>query len=68
MRSNDRILELKKRIIEYHGKISDVRIYNKDPIPSRLKDLMKRDKPRVPPFRELEKLKALRLEFEQKTE
>lgn len=42
MRSSDRILELKKRIVEYHGKISDIKIYNKDPIPARNpKDMMK---------------------------
>ena len=69
MRSNDRILEVKKRIVEYHGKISDIQIYNRDPIPARNpKNLMKQNKPRVPPFRELETLKQLKVEFEHKTE
>lgn len=38
MRTSDRILELKKRIIEYHGRIDNIAIYNKDPIPPRDKD------------------------------
>lgn len=33
MRSSDRILELKKRIVEYHGRIDNICVYNKDPIP-----------------------------------
>ena len=35
MRSSDRILELKKRIVEYHGRIDNISVYNKDPIPPR---------------------------------
>lgn len=66
MRSSDRILEVKKRITEYHGKVDDIRIYNRDPYPSRKKDNMKQNKPRVPPFREIEKLKELKAEFELK--
>jgi hypothetical protein len=41
MRTSDRILELKKRIIEYHGRIDNISIYNKDPIPPRDKSRMR---------------------------
>jgi len=68
MRSNDRVLEIKKRITEYHGKVDDIRIYNKDPYPSRKKDNMKQNKPRVPPFRSIENLKQLKAEHELKME
>lgn len=50
MRTSDRILELKKRIIEIHGRIDNIAIYNEDPIPARGDDKMRKDKPRVPPF------------------
>ena len=59
MRSSDRILELKKRIVEYHGRVNDVKIYNYDPIPERGEDKMRMDKPRVPPFRDNARLRAL---------
>ena len=35
MRADERILELKKRIIDYHGRVEDIHIYNKDPYPAR---------------------------------
>lgn len=53
MRSHDRILELKKRIIDFHGCVDDIHIFNKDPYPPRDKkdDYRMTIKPRVPPFR-----------------
>lgn len=66
MRSDDRILELKKSIIDYHGRVENVHIYNKDPYPIRLKDKRITQKPRVPPFRELPKLQMLMKEKEEK--
>ena len=35
MRADERILELKKRIIDYHGRVEDIHIYNFDPYPLR---------------------------------
>lgn len=64
MRSSDRVLELRKRIVDYHGKISDITIYNKDPYPARKADLMKQNKPRVPPFKMIKELKGLRDELQ----
>lgn len=68
MRSSDRILELKKRIIEYHGRIDNISIYNKDPIPPRDKSRMRQDKPRVPPYGKNERLRALYAEKCEKDE
>lgn len=66
MRSSDRILELKKRIIEYHGRIDDIAVYNRDPIPSRDPNKkMRMDKPRVPPYASNTRLRAL---YKEKTE
>ena len=67
MRSSDRVLELKKRIIDYHGCVNDIHIFNKDPYPPRTKkDNFRMQKmPRVPPFRELPRLKALMKEQEE---
>ena len=65
MRTSDRILELKKRIIEYHARIENISIYNRDPIPPRQKDLMRQNKPRVPPFAMNTRLRAL---YKEKTE
>jgi len=68
MRSDDRMLELKKRIIDFHGRVENVHIYNKDPYPPRNKkdNFRMTTKPRVPPFRELPKLNALMKEKEEK--
>ena len=55
MRTDERVMELKKRIIDFHGRVEDVHLYNKDPYPPRLKkdNYRMQQKPRVPPFREL---------------
>ena len=37
MRSDDRVLELKKRIIDYHGCVDDIHLFNRDPYPARNK-------------------------------
>ena len=66
MRTDDRILELKKRIIDFHGRVENVHIYNRDPYPPRNKkdNFRMTQKPRVPPFRELPRIKALMVEKE----
>jgi hypothetical protein len=64
MRSSDRIMEVKKKIIDFHGRVENVHIYNKDPYPPRVKkdNFRMTQKPRVPPFRLLPKLNALKVE------
>jgi hypothetical protein len=64
MRSNSSIRDVKKRIIDYHGRIENINLYNTDPYPARNKgnDFKKELKPRVPPSRHLEKLMALKKE------
>ena len=66
MRADERILELKKRIIDYHGRVDNVNIYSKDPYPPRLpaEDYRRQKKPRIPPARELSRLLALMEEKE----
>ena len=67
MRSDERVLELKKHIIDYHGRVENVHLYNKDPYPVRdPKKIEQRHKKRVPPFRLLSKLKELTAEKEAK--
>jgi len=45
-------------VVDYHGRIENMRIYNKDPYPARNKknDFRMEKKPRVPPFRDLPEL------------
>ena len=58
MRADERILELKKRIIDYHGRVENIHIYNKDPYPARNPTTKIRTEPipRTPPFRLLPEL------------
>lgn len=67
MRSDDRVLELKKRIIDFHGCVDNIHIFNKDPYPPRKKkdNYRMQPMPRVPPFRELPNLKMLMKEKEE---
>jgi len=53
MKTDDRILEVKDRVVNYHGCIENLNVYNKDPYPTRNKknDFRMEKKPRVPPFR-----------------
>ena len=37
MRSNQSIMDVKKRIIDYHGRVENINIYNMDPYPARNK-------------------------------
>lgn len=67
MRTNSSMIDVKKRIIDYHGRIENINLYNTDPYPARNKgnDFKKELKPRVPPSRQLEKLLALKKEKEE---
>jgi len=67
MRSNSSIIDVKKRIIDFHGRIENINLYNTDPYPARNKanDFKKEIKPRVPPARYLEKMIELRKEKEE---
>ena len=58
--------DVKKRIVDYHGRIENINLYNTDPYPARKKDndFKKEPKPRVPPHSHLEKLLALKKEKE----
>lgn len=60
------MMDVKKRIIDYHGRIEDINLYNMDPYPARNKqnDFKKEMKPRVPPSTQLEKLLKLKKEKE----
>lgn len=61
------MMDVKKRIIDYHGRIENINLYNLDPYPERTpkNDMKKEPKPRVPPFSYLEKLHKLRKEKEE---
>ena len=37
MKTDDRILEVKDRVVNYHGRVENMNIYNKDPYPPRNK-------------------------------
>lgn len=52
MRSNQSLLDVKSRIIDFHGRIENINLYNTDPYPARNKqnDFKKEQKPRVPPY------------------
>lgn len=67
MRSNHGVMELKKHIVNYHGRVETISLYNYDPYPPRDKppNDKKNLKPTVPPFRELEKLVKLKDEKEE---
>ena len=57
MRTDERIMEVKKRIIDYHGRVDNINVYNKDPYPPReMPDFRRQKKPRVPPDRILPEL------------
>jgi hypothetical protein len=58
MRSDERVLELKERIIDFHGRVEDIHLYNQNPIPPKDKTTGQRKdpRPRVPPFEEIERL------------
>ena len=64
MKTDDRILEVKDRVVNYHGRVENMNIYNKDPYPPRTKknDFRMEKKPRAPPFRELPALLELKKE------
>jgi len=66
MRSNHSMMDVKKRIIDYHGRIENINMYNTDPYPPRNKqnDFKREMKPRVPPYSVLDKLLALKKEKE----
>lgn len=66
MRSNQSMMDVKKRIIDYHGRIENIVLYNIDPYPARRKenDFKREAKPRVPPFSALDKLISLKKEKE----
>ena len=59
-------MDVKKRIIDFHGRIENINLYNTDPYPARNKqnDFKRELKPRVPPFSHLEKLLKLKKEKE----
>ena len=61
------MMDVKKRIIDFHGRIENINLYNTDPYPARNKqnDFKKEFKPRVPPFSHLEKLLKLKKEKEE---
>jgi hypothetical protein len=61
MRSDERVLELKKRIIDFHGRVEDIALYDCDPIEKDKKTGFPKDtkKPRIPPFRSITELEAL---------
>lgn len=64
MRADERVLELKKRIVDYHGRVDEVALYNYDPIPPRNKDtgMPTAKNPNIPPFRGIELLAELKEE------
>ena len=62
MRSNQSIVDVKKRIIDYHGRIENINMYNQDPYPARKNEFKKEKKPRVPPFSEIDRLQKLKEE------
>ena len=67
MRADERVLELKKHIIDFHGRVENVHLFNKDPYPPRDPEkIEQRHKSRVPPFRLLSKLQELTREKEAK--
>lgn len=64
MRSNQSVMDIKKRIIDFHGRVDNINLYNCDPYPERNKknDFKKEAKPRVPPFRDIKRLLGLKRE------
>ena len=66
MRSNHGVAEIKKHIVNMHGRVEDVCLYSRDPYPPRAPwpNDKKELKPRIPPFRELKDLVALKKEKE----
>ena len=64
MRANHGVMELKKHIVNYHGRVETISLYNHDPYPPRDKPPhdKKNLKPTVPPFRDLDKLVKLKTE------
>lgn len=62
MRSNQSIVDVKKRIIDYHGRIENINMYNQDPYPARKNEFKKEKKPRVPPFSEIDRLQKMKEE------
>ena len=57
-------MDVKKRIIDFHGRIENINLYNMDPYPIRTKknDFRKQPKPRIPPFRGIAELVKLKKE------
>lgn len=66
MRSNQSLTDVKKRIVDFHGRIENINLYNTDPYPARNKqnDFKKEIKPRVPPYTQLDKLLRLKKDHE----
>ena len=56
MRSDERVLEMKKRIIDFHGRVDEIAIYDADPIEKDKKTGFPKDtnKPKIPPFRDID--------------
>lgn len=67
MRSNQSLTDVKKRIVDFHGRIENINLYNTDPYPARnkLNDFKKEIKPKVPPYTQLDKLLKLKKENEE---
>jgi hypothetical protein len=61
MRSDERVLEMKKRIIDFHGRVEDIALYDQDPIEKDKKTGFPKDtkKPNIPPFRYIQELETL---------
>ena len=66
MRSNQSLDDVKKRIVDYHGRIENINLYNTDPYPARNKqnDFKKEPKPRVPPYTQIDKLLKMKKEHD----
>ena len=64
MKTNDRIMEVKQKVTDYHGRVENMCIYNKDPYPPRNKknDYRMEKKQRCPPFHALDHLLELQKE------
>ena len=66
MRANQSLSDVKKRIVDFHGRIENINLYNTDPYPARRKenDMKKELKPRVPPYTHIDYLLKLKKEKE----
>lgn len=55
MRSDERVLELKQRITDYHGRVEEIALFNEDPIPKRDSNtgIPKDVHPNIPPYTDI---------------